>query len=96
MFLVRSEFLRHFLLITRQDILLCQPFEFFKHLIILFKTFWQTFYYFDDLDFKNRRKGWIFKTNKDVNLKEKIDKWKSLTDFAICRAQLEYILERFF
>uniref|UniRef100_A0A1I8BIF6 Uncharacterized protein n=1 Tax=Meloidogyne hapla TaxID=6305 RepID=A0A1I8BIF6_MELHA len=95
MFLVRSEFLRLFLIITHQNILLCQPFEFSKNLIILFKTFWQTFNYFDNLDLLNQRKGLIFKTKEGKNLNQKIGKWKSLSDFAICRAQLEFILERF-
>nr|CAD2172975.1 unnamed protein product [Meloidogyne enterolobii] len=97
MFLVRSEFLRLFLLNIQQNILLFQPFEFFKNIFILFKTFWRTFNY---LDLFNQREELIFKV-KEVKpkeekiLKEKIGKWKSLSDFAICKAQLEFILESF-
>nr|CAD2169876.1 unnamed protein product [Meloidogyne enterolobii] len=85
MFLVRSEFLRLFLLNIQQNILLFQPFEFFKNIFILFKTFWRTFNY---LDLFNQREELIFKV-KEVKpkeekiLKEKIGKWKSLSDFAI-------------
>uniref|UniRef100_A0A915P110 Uncharacterized protein n=1 Tax=Meloidogyne floridensis TaxID=298350 RepID=A0A915P110_9BILA len=35
------------------------------------------------------------KPKEEKILKEKIGKWKSLSDFAICKAQLEFILESF-
>ncbi|CAK5085370.1 unnamed protein product [Meloidogyne enterolobii] len=97
MFLVRSEFLRLFLLAIHQNILLFQPFEFFKNIFILFKTFWKTFNY---LDLFNQREELIFKSTEvkpkeEKILKEKIGKWKSLSNFAICKAQLEFILESF-
>nr|CAD2130406.1 unnamed protein product [Meloidogyne enterolobii] len=92
MFLVRSEFLRLFLLAIHQNILLFQPFEFFKNIFILFKTFWKTFNY---LDLFNQREELIFKSTEVKPKEEKIGKWKSLNDFAICKAQLEFILESF-
>ena len=94
MFLVRSEFLRVALLALHNDCAECQPREFLRHAGIFLHTIWRTCWLNVDTTSKIldwRRRG---KTDKAASGTFAGGRKAAITPLAICKAQLEWALER--